>query len=108
MSLEMSFTDAFGVFNTVISGVKAVMEYQKTIERFITKFHLIAKQLRELAAANNLNGVISSLLNIIQTIKSEDDNKLKRDLLIQEKMETMVATVDDIMIKLNGMRYNIV
>jgi hypothetical protein len=108
MRLDAFFSFAVDTFNTVIGGVNPVMEYQKTIETVSVKFTVISDQLRQLAAQQNVAGVIGVLLDIITTLQTEDGEKLKRDPMLKEKMDAMAVVMKDTMDKLYAMGFQIV
>jgi hypothetical protein len=85
-NLDSPFALVLGSLETILQGVDAVINYQKTIDEICAKYQGVAASLQRLATITDIKQVIPCLLDFIQVLHEEDYAKLDRNAMLLEKM----------------------
>ena len=79
-NLDDPFTDALSVIKQVLQIVEAIRNYEATIYNTVSKYNAIMAQLRNFPSSGNPSDIIPYAINLIKTIRGEEQVKVKRDL----------------------------
>ena len=96
MHLGDPFSDAIGVLETVLQGIEAVMNYQKSIDDICSRYRMLMTELETLYRTRHWKEIVPCMLRIVRTLKDEDNGKLQRDYALIDSM----ASQDENMRKL--------
>jgi hypothetical protein len=85
--LDSPFDLVLGTLDTVIQGIDAVINYQKTIDEICAKYQGVAASLQRLATISDIKQVIPCLLEFVKVLHEEDYAKLDRNAMLLERMK---------------------
>ena len=105
--LDSPFALVLGTLDTVLQGIDAVMNYQKTIDEICAKYEGVAASLQRLATITDIKQVIPCLLDFVQVLHEEDYAKLNRNAMLLENMKVTNRQIVELSSTLGNQGYTI-